>query len=735
MSTLLNLSGPLATIVDLLMVVIGFGLIIFVHELGHFLAARWAGIRVLAFALGFGPALISYRPGLGVRQGSSELEYRKLVRQRGDGRGLLADVSSTEYRLNLLPLGGYVKMLGQDDSDVRAESPEPDSYGNAKPIKRLVVISAGVVMNIIFAAIVFVIVFMAGLKTEAATIGSVRPGAPAATAMPAAGSVVQEPGLRPLDKIISIDGQSVRSFNDVATIIALASATRPLKIEVERPGVNGRVKFAVTPRLDPDSRLLGIGIGPAASGVLMDSKVSTVREQMKSSLGLEGFPQLEPGMKLTNFASWHELEQAINASDGKPVIAEFAKQGGTAGEGAPTVRVPIEAEPRLQTARLKEGDVFREAVHIAGLSPVIRLTAVTKDSPAMAGGLLAGDVIEQVGSTLWPTMQEFRSAIAGATRTGGNTGAGATSAAAGTVDVVVRREGKPVTLKGLKPDSQGRLGVLLGTSTRYSPIVGRMPSGSVVSIDGLGGKTDESGLLTSPPPSFPSIDGGTFTPLPGMVVTKVEGVEVATLEAFGRGVIEAARGGKRTLEVEFGELAQDGSIVRRSLRKMSLNDEQAQQLASLRFTPAINPGNFELASVVLKDAGPAGAFLSGVRETKLTVQRTYLNLLRLIQGSVKVEHLRGPVGIAHTGTILAERGLLWVLFFMGLISVNLAVINFLPLPIVDGGHVVYIIYEMITKRKVSVNFQAAAALVGLGLIGIMFLVVTYNDLARLFGGM
>lgn len=728
MSTLLNLSGPLATLLDLLMVVIGFGLIIFVHELGHFLAARWAGIRVLAFALGFGPALFSYRPGMGFRQGSSELEYRKLVRQRGDGRGLLADVSSTEYRLNSLPLGGYVKMLGQDDSDARAESTEPDSYGSATPVRRLVVISAGVVMNIIFAAIVFVIVFMVGLKTEAAVIGTVRPGSPAASAKPAAGSVVQEPGLRALDRIAAINGQAVASFNDVATIVALAAADKPLTLDIERPGIDGRVQFIATPRLDPDSRLLGIGIGPAASGKLMDSKVDAVREQMKGNLGLEGYTSLQPGMKLASFATWHDLEKAINAADGQGVEARFTRPDGT-GE----VAVKVEAEPRLQSARLQDGDVFREVVHIAGLSPVIRIAAVTSGSPAEAGGVLPGDLIEQIGTTRWPTMQEFRTSLtAGAAA--GVPQAGAGSPATG-IDLIVRRQGKALSLKGLAPDANGRLGVLLGTSARHAAVVGRMPAGSVVSIDGVSGKPDESGLMATPAPTFPVLDGGTFTPLPGSVITKVEGVSVSTLDEFGRRVIELAKGTQRTINIEFAEWTPEGDVVRQTTRQMTLSDAQASQLAGLRFTPAINPGNFELVSVVLKDAGPVGAFMSGLRETKLTVQRTYLNLLRLVQGSVKVEHLRGPVGIAHTGTILAERGLLWVLFFMGLISVNLAVINFLPLPIVDGGHVVYIVYEMITKRKVSVDFQAAAALVGLGLIGVMFLVVTYNDLARLFGGM
>jgi regulator of sigma E protease len=72
-----ELFGLAATGFDLMLVVLGFGFIIFVHELGHFLAARWAGIRVLAFAIGFGSAAVSYRKGLGWRRGSSEREYEE----------------------------------------------------------------------------------------------------------------------------------------------------------------------------------------------------------------------------------------------------------------------------------------------------------------------------------------------------------------------------------------------------------------------------------------------------------------------------------------------------------------------------------------------------------------------------------------------------------------------------------------------------------------------------------
>ena len=81
----------------------------------------------------------------------------------------------------------------------------------------------------------------------------------------------------------------------------------------------------------------------------------------------------------------------------------------------------------------------------------------------------------------------------------------------------------------------------------------------------------------------------------------------------------------------------------------------------------------------------------GLDRTWNVVLTTYLTLVRLFEGTVKMEHLQGPVGIAHMGTLIAREGLVWLLFFMGVISVNLAVVNFLPIPIADGGHMVFLL--------------------------------------------
>ncbi|MFM8698535.1 MAG: site-2 protease family protein, partial [Phycisphaerales bacterium] len=134
------------------------------------------------------------------------------------------------------------------------------------------------------------------------------------------------------------------------------------------------------------------------------------------------------------------------------------------------------------------------------------------------------------------------------------------------------------------------------------------------------------------------------------------------------------------------------------------------------------------------DGSPLRAVAMGFEQTWKMVTLTYLTIDRLLRGTVGVEQLHGPVGIVHLGTRVADRGITYLVFFLAMISVNLAVLNFLPLPIVDGGLFLYLVYEKLTGKAPSVAFQNAATTVGLVLLGSVFLLTFYNDVARLVGG-
>src|SRR3954471_7201231 len=200
----------LPNILAIVALVFGFGFVVFFHELGHFLAAKWVGIKVEQFAVGFGHAILAFRKGLGMRVGSTTKEYERMVRehaeQKHSRKGDLTSaelnasaeelgLAKTEDRPNRGPRGGYEKMLGQDDLNPAAQSDDPHAYNRKSIGARMFVVSAGVIMNVILAAIFFMIVFLMGFNVPPSTAGGFSTNSPA-----------QQAGLQVGDRIRYFDG-------------------------------------------------------------------------------------------------------------------------------------------------------------------------------------------------------------------------------------------------------------------------------------------------------------------------------------------------------------------------------------------------------------------------------------------------------------------------------------------------------------------------------------------------
>jgi regulator of sigma E protease len=725
------LLGYLGTLFDLALVLVGFTLIIVIHELGHFLTARWAGIRVHAFAVGFGPALVSWRRGLGLRRGSSEPEYLALQdsstadRERKPSRA--AGVSPTEYRFNAIPFGGYVKMLGQDDADPGARSEAADSYQSAPVWKRMIVISAGVILNLVTAAILFVVVFTLGLETEPARVGEVRTDSPAATAVALNASElgVTTPGLQPGDRIVSINGQAPDSFKDVALTAAMTAKNQPIDLTVERPGVAEPLRFAIVPRINDLTRMLDIGIGPAASGKLVGSRF-TARESadFKRMLKDRGLPELEPGSVLVSVGgqpaeSFYDLSRAIARSGSQAVLATFRSPAGV----EQTVSLTPTAE--LPT-KLYDTPLGRIAVtELLGLSPVMAVSNVVPESGGEKAGLQSGDIFAQLGDLEWPNVPEGILEINRGQRV--------------TVPITVARPGAETGSwvlddRGPVKVTRGRVGFGFTTSAEVSTMVARHPTlvSSVVMDDGAAGapagpagEPSGAALRLAPGSRILSVDGRAvddFAELRNELQASVRG-QAGT--AGSEGTARVTLRVRPPLRDEAAAIAAEREVV------WLIPGAEVRELLALGWSSPLPPTIFALEKTVLKGESPVASVSLGVRETNRVMVSTYLTFARLFQGTVRVEHLKGPVGIAHVGTQIAERGFIWLLFFMAVISVNLAVINFLPLPIVDGGQFLFLVWEQVTGRMVSVLVQNLATLAGLALIGSMFLIVTFNDLANL----
>jgi regulator of sigma E protease len=204
-------------LITLLAAIFVFGLLIFVHELGHFVFAKLTGMRVDEFAIGFGPKIIGYQYG------------------------------ETFYSLRIIPLGGYNKIAGMDfeeDEDERAYS--------KKPLwARAVMIFGGALMNFILPIILFTIIFsISGIDTptEESILGQVITGRPAAQA-----------GLQMGDRITAIDGQSVKTWTELVQRISSRPGHK-LLLTVQRNSET--IQTQVTPELDPNLQRGLIGVGP-----------------------------------------------------------------------------------------------------------------------------------------------------------------------------------------------------------------------------------------------------------------------------------------------------------------------------------------------------------------------------------------------------------------------------------------------------------------------------------------
>lgn len=685
---------------DIALILIGFGFVVFLHELGHFIAAKWAGVRVQAFAIGFGNAVFSYRKGFGVRRGSSEQAYNDWLVKRADGATAPEEeVSPTEYRLNTLPLGGYVKMLGQDDAHPTYRSDAPDSYTSVANWKRMIIISAGVTMNIITAAILYIVVFTVGLKTEAPVVGFVASGSPAESAVVvnAAELGISEQGLKPGDTITSINGKKTASFNDVVLTTAMAKGNAELEVRALRDGYEGELIFRMTP-VQTEMGLQQIGIVPGSTTTLRSPERSKQIPDFERGFKQAGIGNVPFGSRLvaidgasiTNIA---QISERANASAGESVTLTFEHEG-------EAVDAVIQPSPVLDAEPVFIGGEERGWQHLSGLTPVMKVgPSPTEKAEGYIQGLREGDLFVRIGATSYPSTARGVAEVK--------------SRAGETVDVTVLRrteEGSEFVDLTLKVKRNGTVGFSISNEHDHTYLAAPP-------------------TLDSPLPT----DGGLIRP--GARVISIAGEAVESFADMQRSLQSSLADGAEAsvpVLVELPFKDQDGNPVRREL-DLAFTEEQAAHVADMRWQLNLSTVLFEPEITTLKADGPVEAIGMGLHETKRVMTNTYLTFLRLFEGSVSPRNLNGPVGIVHIGTVVVSKGFIWLLFFFALVNVNLAVINFLPIPITDGGHMLFLLWEQFTGKPVSIAVQNAATLAGLVLIVATFLFVTYNDISRLLG--
>ena len=274
--------------ISIVSVVVLLGVLIFVHELGHFLMAKRAGVGVLKFSLGFGPRIIGRKIG------------------------------ETEYLLSLIPLGGYVKLLGESPDEELPEEDKARSFLKQTVWKRILIVAAGPVFNLLLALVIFTLVNMIGLPVLTTEIGSLQPD-----------SAAIESGMKTGDRIIVMDGKSVTKWDEISEIVT-KSKGRPLRVTVRRDAIT--LDITVTPRSMKTRNLFGEEVESYKIGISPSPHTVIERRNPLSAFG-EGIRQTWIISKLTVISIYKLFQGVISPKTlGGPIlIAQIA--GAQAKEG------------------------------------------------------------------------------------------------------------------------------------------------------------------------------------------------------------------------------------------------------------------------------------------------------------------------------------------------------------------------------------------------------------------
>lgn len=255
-------------ILTFIVFVIVLGLLVFVHELGHFLTAKKSGVRVEEFGFGLPPRIF------GVYKDGKSNTWRKI--------GMKMHIAPTTiYSLNWIPLGGFVKIKGEQGENAH----DTDSFGNKSISKRILIISAGVIMNILLAIFLFFIGYMIGMpkeidstinsrfakiKNEEIIITAVFDGLPA-----------KKDGIMPGDAIQNIDNNT---FSTIEKIQEYMQSKKDSAINVQIKRMNQTITFTLTPEIIQETKKVGIGVGLTSIGTVSYPWYIAIFESVKTTM-------------------------------------------------------------------------------------------------------------------------------------------------------------------------------------------------------------------------------------------------------------------------------------------------------------------------------------------------------------------------------------------------------------------------------------------------------------------
>lgn len=766
----------LGTLQSLLYVAVGLGFVIFVHELGHFLVAKACGVKCEKFYVGFDFLEIPI-PFTGLKI------PRALWKMQ---------IGETEYGIGSLPLGGYVKMLGQDDdprnmeaenertkaiaegtaaeglksgasveketaAGLAAHAPRPSdgltmgvsiekagealTHSHPDPVKnsdpptrpavavktadgrvimtdprsytaksvpaRMAIISAGVIMNAIFAVVFATIAYKMGVPEVPASFSALSPGDPAWQA-----------GIEPGARIIQFGKNSQPyewlRYDDLKRGVVFNGTKQDLSILVRNPD-GTETWHDVRPELTPGNKHPTIGVTQpintklnvatpaklASSGIAHLVQKSDIPFEDEDRVIAIDDQTVANGAQLTALLMQNPREKMTLTVERTHPLPKDAKPDDKPKKT--THQIVVEPRPVMQTGV------------VVGLGPI---TAIRKHSPADTAGLRAGDQIESIdgqpvgdplslGQRLLPLVGK-------------------------TVTIVVSR---PTKDKPLQMEFQAKL-----EEPRNLLPVRYYGNGSEVAAEPLGVAYDVTNTVASVVPDSPAAKVG-IKPGDRLLVAKWNAPKRDKPDEWDKYLaklaekeIDFAKSKNQWLKV-FATSQEVKSDLTLDLR-FERGDKPFSETMSL--TPSTDhfdeyrglQPQFESQIHVAENWSQA--FWLGRRETKERIQEVFTVLHRLVTLQLSPTNLSGPPGILSAATQFASHGIPTMLMFLTMLSANLAIINFLPIPVLDGGHMVFLTAEWIRGKPVDADLQYKLTLAGVFFLLSLMVFASAMDVGRFF---
>ncbi len=670
-------------------VLAGLGFVIFVHELGHFLVAKACGVQCDKFYVGF---------DVPIKIGPIKLPGALFKFQWGE----------TEYGIGTIPLGGYVKMLGQDDNPNQAEEEaarirtvneageevlNPRSYPAKNVPQRMAIISAGVIMNLIFGILMAAAAYKIGVPIQPASVGGV-----------AYGSSAWRAGWEPGYELVGFNEEDEESF--------FYRYTWDLRYAVIGAGMDGKeaVPFRVVDRtgqrrvsavvpvqasLESNHRAVGI---TSASNSTVAVVTTSPADQVTAGAG-----SLLPGDEVIEVNGLAVAVDAHGPEESRQRLGWIVREAFARHPDQPVdvkvLRDGNEVSLTVSPVKMKSPDF------VMGMGPI---TAFQEVSLGKRLGFKLGDVIEQVNGTdisvVGPVqLSQYLEAFDGQDVTFG-----------------VRRDaqGKSELVEIVVPAYESRIAHEAQTFTALGclPSLGLAYASTNVVVD-----SNDSAVKVG-------------DELVGMQYVKRAD---STADVDSRMLRVRKMSPYLTWFFVHGDSQVSNPDVETRLvfRREGFEDEiettPVWSEMENRFRPSRGVIFNPLKRVHLA-SGLGEALSLGWMRTKQDLTRVGQTLGWIANGTASVRDLGGPVMIMKVATDEAAQDVTRLLLFLTMLSANLAILNFLPIPVLDGGHFVFLTIELITRKPVSERVQGALSVMCLFmLLGFMLFIVS-NDILRLW---